>query len=225
MTVQTQIRQVAGAPSIARVNLMPPEIEESRRFRKVQAGLGGAMVAAVAAVAALYVLGQGGVSSAQQRLDAAKAQQQTLLHQQAALQNVSQVYADVASHQAMLSTAMGQEVQWSHYLNDLALRVPDNVWLTNVAITENVDGTQTASTSPLIPSGIGTVTFTGRGFTHDDVAAWLDSLAKEKGYASPYFSSSTEDQNTTGKKLVTFTSTVTLTNDALSGRFTKPAGS
>ena len=30
------------------------------------------------------------------------------------------------------------------------------------------------------------------GFKHDDVAVWLESLAKQKGYVNPYFSSSTE---------------------------------
>ena len=71
--------------------------------------------------------------------------------------------------------------------------------------------------------GIGTVTFTGVGFKHDDVAVWLDSLAKQKGYVNPYFTSSTKAL-LGNRSTVNFTSTVTMTADALSGRYTTPQG-
>ncbi len=67
------------------------------------------------------------------------------------------------------------------------------------------------------------MTFTGVGFAHDDVAVWLESLAKQKGYANPYFANSTEALIGT-RKVVNFTSTTTLTSAALSGRYTAPAG-
>jgi hypothetical protein len=67
------------------------------------------------------------------------------------------------------------------------------------------------------------VTFTGVGFKHDDVAVWLESLASQKGYANPYFSTSTEALLGT-RKTVNFTSTATLTPAAYSGRYSKPAG-
>ena len=60
-------------------------------------------------------------------------------------------------------------------------------------------------------------------FAHDDVAAWLESLAKEKGYTNPYFSSSTKAA-IGSRPVVNFTSTVTVTKDAYSGRYSKPAG-
>ena len=81
----------------------------------------------------------------------------------------------------------------------------------------------TASFRLELASGIGTVTFVGVGFSHDDVAVWLESLAKQKGYKDPYFSNSTEALIGT-RKTVNFTSTVTLTPEALSGAYTAPAG-
>ncbi|MGH8938093.1 MAG: hypothetical protein ACRDV2_01960, partial [Actinomycetes bacterium] len=50
--------------TLPRVNLLPPEIEEQRRFRRVQAGLGGAVAVAVALVAAGFVMANSEVSSA-----------------------------------------------------------------------------------------------------------------------------------------------------------------
>ena len=50
-----------------------------------------------------------------------------------------------------------------------------------------------ATTATSTPAS-GTVTFQGKGYTHNDVAAWLDSLAKQTGYDQPYFTESTEEQ-------------------------------
>jgi Tfp pilus assembly protein PilN len=220
-----QVTKVAtGAPEMPRVNLMPPEIAEAARFRRFQLAMGGAVVGAVAVVAALYMSAHGSVTNAQHELNDAQQQHTTLQAQRAQLQSVQDVYSQVAAKQTMLSTAMGDEIRWSAYLNDLSLRIPDHVWLTNITATET-GAAPTTSTPGTTPSAaIGNVTFTGVAFSHDDVATWLESLAKEKGYANPYFTNSTEA--TIGPRTVNdFTSSVDLSVAAKSGRYTKPAGS
>ena len=67
------------------------------------------------------------------------------------------------------------------------------------------------------------MTFTGVGYSHEDVAVWLESLAKQKGYTDPYFTSSTEVL-VAERKAVDFSSAVTLTSDALSEKYTAAAG-
>src|SRR4051794_31920904 len=191
-----QATDVVVAPSLPSVNLLPAEIAQAARFRRFQFAMGGAVVAAVVIVGALYVHSQGAVKSAQADLDNARAQQTAAQAKLASLQSVSDVYSQVAAKQAMLVQAMGQEIDWSNYLADLSLRVPDRVWLTNIQATESSTGlagpTAPAATSPLTATGIGSINFTGTAFSHDDVATWLDVLAKERGYASPYFTSSTQ---------------------------------
>ena len=217
---------VTGAPVMPRVNLMPPEIAEAAKFRRFQLAMGGAVVGAVAVVAALYMSAHGGVASAQKQLDDAKQQNLALQAQRAQLQSVQDVYTQVSAKQAMLSTAMSDEIRWSTYLNDLSLRIPDHVWLTNISATENTAGPLSTSATPsaTASTAIGNLTFTGVAFSHDDVATWLESLAKEKGYANPYFTNSTE--TTIGPRTVDdFTSSVDLSDAAKSGRYTKPAGS
>jgi Tfp pilus assembly protein PilN len=217
--------QLAGsdrAAAPARVNLLPPEIHEAARFRRLQLALAGVGLGAVAVVGGLTYQAHHSVSAAKGQLDQAQSQQTTLQTQLTGLQSVRDVYAQVASKQAMLTQAMGSEVRWSYYLTDLSLRVPSNVWLTNVAATETVPGTGAAapvtSATSLLPSGIGTVQFSGVAFSHDDVATWLDALAKEKGFANAYFSSSTK--GTIGPRtVVNFVSQVTLSQAALSGRY------
>ena len=61
------------------------------------------------------------------------------------------------------------------------------------------------------------------GFSHDDVAAWLESVAGLKTYDSPYFSNSTEALLGT-RRTVNFTSTATVTHNAYSHRYDRPVG-
>jgi Tfp pilus assembly protein PilN len=211
------------------VNLMPAEIAEAARFRRFQLAMGAAVVAAVAIVAALYVHGKSDVHSAEADIAQAQQDHATVQHELDGLSNVSDIYSQVAAKEAMVQQAMGSQVDWSRYLSDLSLRVPDNVWLSGLQLTQSNTGLAATATAPvqpgaqLTPTGIANITFSGVAFSHDDVATWLDMLAKEKGFANAYFSNSTKA--TIGKKsVVNFTSTVTVTDDAKSNRFTKPAG-
>ncbi len=211
----------------ARVNLLPPEIAEKQKARKVQAALGAALVAAVGVVALLYVVQLGNVSDAQAEVDAAAQQKTRLAEQRADLQSVADVYARVASREAVLRTALAQDIAWSSYLNDLMLTIPDNVWLTSLEATQSLVGARGAVAAKTLPgaaASLGTVTFEGVAFDHDDVATWLEVLSKQKGYANAYFQNSTEALIGT-RTIYEFSSSVSITPAALSDRVKKLLGS
>jgi Tfp pilus assembly protein PilN len=228
--VTTQTLHTTTNAAMPRVNLMPPEIGEAARFRQVQIGLGAAVVAAIAIVAALWWNAHSGVSSAKQELEAAQAQNVSLTAQLRSLDSVKETFAAVQARQTMLSTAMGNEVRWSFVLNDLAFRIPNNVWLTNMTVQEAAPAPAAAGPTSLAggtsteaaPVPIGTLSFTGIGLKHDDVAVWLDALAKQKNFLDPIFSNSTESA-IGERKTVNFASSVTLTSGALSHRYDVPA--
>ena len=215
--MSTRTLDVLATGTLPSVNLLPPEIEEQRRFKRLQMLMGAAVVGAIAVVAGGYTLVHGGVADAQSQLDAANARHVQLQRQLTTYSNVKAINADVAAHEAMLTSAMGGEVQWSHYLNDLSLIMPDTVWLTQVS------GQTGGASATAAGASIGSVKFTGVAMSHDDVATWLEHLAEESGFANPYFSNSTESK-IGDTSVVDFSSSVDLTPDAHSGRYTKPAG-
>jgi Tfp pilus assembly protein PilN len=219
--ITTQQEQLVGGglASLPRVNLMPREIAEGRRFRRIQIALGGGVLGAVGVVALLFVAASGSVDTANEELTVAQAEHSRLQAETAKYADVTAVYAQAAAARAMLVEAMGQEVRYSRFLSDLSLSVPENVWIKNLVFSQAGAEAAVGSTEP----GIGSVTVSGVGFSHDDVAVWLESLAGQKGYANPYFSSSTEAL-IGPRTVVNFESTATLTSDALSGAYTSPAG-
>jgi Tfp pilus assembly protein PilN len=222
MSTQTTQENVTTLATLPRVNLLPPEIAAAQRLRAVQAGLGVGVLASLVVVGGLFVAASGQEHSAQSDLDTAKAKGTSLQAEQAKYADVPKVYAEVEARQAQLTQAMGQEIRWSYFLNDLSLRTPAKVWLSNLAVTETVDATAvqsaTLGTTYGTP-GIGTITFTGHGYTHNDVAAWLRALGQQPGLANPYFTRS--DQEAVGdQSSVTFDSQAVITAKALSGRYT-----
>jgi Tfp pilus assembly protein PilN len=220
--VSTQTVQTTGVVTMPSVNLMPPEIAEAARFRQVQMAMGGAVVLSMAVVGLLYTHAKSGVSSAQSAVNTAQDTHTSLQTKLSSLSTVQQTYDAVQAKQQLLQTAMGPEIRWSYILNDLSLRVPSNVWLNNVSATETaIGGTAAPSTSD--PAAIGNITFAVTALKHDDIAAWLDSLAKEKGFTNASFSNSTEGA-IGDRKVVTSSTSVDLDSTALSNRYLNTAG-
>lgn len=202
------------------VNLLPPEIAQSRRFRRIQVGLGASVVAALGVVALLVAGATGSVSKGHNEVSTAAADQVKLQGQSAQYSEVTATYKRAADAQALLVTAMGEEVRYSHFLTDLALSVPDNVWVKNISFSQAAAAAGSPAAAALGANGIGTVTLTGVAYKHEDVSAWLDALALQKGYANPLFQTSTEALLGT-KPVVNWAITVTLSTDALSRRYQK----
>jgi Tfp pilus assembly protein PilN len=220
---------------IPRVNLLPPEIADAARFRRVQAQLGVVVLASVGVVGALFLVASGQVASAQEALEQATAETAQVQAEVTQLAEVPKVYAQVAAAERQLTDAMGDEVRWSNYLTDLSLTVPNRVGLTSLTIAQErssaaapgaaAPGAAATSAGPasvLGTPGIATVTYEGEAATNDDVAAFLDALAKQKSTVDPYFTNAvTAEDAGSGREVVAFTATATIDDTAKSGRYTK----
>jgi len=225
--VSTQTVEAASVGTMPRVNLIPPEIAEAARFRQLQLAMGAAIAVSAVIVGGLYMHERSGVSSAQAQLDASQAQHTSLQTKLAGLQTVKDTFDQVTAKQGLLTQAMGQEIRWSYFLNDLSLKTPSDVWLNTVTAAETTAPGATAPTSPstgtVASNVVGSVTVTGTGLRHDDVAKWLDTLSRLKGFADPTFQSSTETA-IGPRNVVGFATSAGVTIDALSNRYTPKAG-
>jgi Tfp pilus assembly protein PilN len=225
VTTQTRV----DAPALPRVNLLPPEIADARRFKRVQVGLGAAVALTVLAVGALYYHAHSGVAAANAEVTHAQQEGASLQHQLTTYQNVTAVKAQVETAEGYLQQAMGPQVLWSHYLSDLSLILPGNVWLTTVQVNLVGQGGTSSATSAGVTGSlpaadaIGAVELQGSALSQRDVAAVLSSLVKETGFNNSYFTKSAETVVTNStKKVANFDATVNVTLKALSGRYLTP---
>jgi len=209
--------------TLPRVNLLPTEIREGARFRNLQAAMGLAVVLAVVVVAALAYLGSSDVNDAQDGLSAAQARGAVLQTQVRQYATVPQQYALVANAQAQLQQAMSQEVRYSFLLNDLSLRMPAGVWLTSLTVSQTVDSPNSTNGAWGNPQ-LATVKASGTAISLNDVAGWLDTLARSGTYTDPWAGNAVQSLSGTTVGQWTFDSTVGVTDKALSNRYLQKAG-
>jgi Tfp pilus assembly protein PilN len=179
-----------GTYVVPKVNLLPPEIDEKKAQQRAYVAMGAVVVAAVGAVGVLYAAQSSRIGKAQDELAAAKSRQATLSAEQQKLVYVDGVFAKVDANEALLRRAVEKRIPWSRNLHDLALTMPDGVWLKSMTIAQKVDGTPAAEEPVLANDNLGTVKFEGRAFTHDQVATWLAGMAKVKAYDNAYITKS-----------------------------------
>jgi hypothetical protein len=73
--------------------------------------------------------------------------------------------------------------------------------------------------------GVGAITVEGEALDHPDVATWLDVLGRQPGLSDAYFSSSSKEKvDGSNKTVVKFSSSATITDEALSHRFDRKQG-
>jgi Tfp pilus assembly protein PilN len=233
-----QLARRAGAAP--KVNLLPSWVTERRLVRRQRLGV-AAGFAFVLLVLVLVWLAQ---SARADRAERAAASQRAVTDQLAAdrarLQPWADLQAEVAAAEKLRADVYAREVRFSGVLQDISMLMPDNAWLTTLAATlteakpGQAGGAQTGgSQAVLVPgapgfgSPIGSITLSGMALGHVDVGRvirTLDGAVKRNGgsvYQNPYYTSS-QEQNQSGQRTVTFTATVDLGPAAYSGRFQRP---
>jgi Tfp pilus assembly protein PilN len=211
--------------TLPRVNLLPPEISEGAKFRTAQMVMGLGVLASVLVVGALYYMAAGDESAAQDDLSSAQATGVQLQSDVVKYAEVPVVYARAQTAQAQLTQAMSQEVRYSYVLNDLSLGMPAGVWVSNITITQAVDAPDSVK-GAWGNSALGSVTMQGNAGNLPQVAGWLQALAAQKSYTDPYLTTTQGSGNgSSAAGGYTFTSSVGISNKALSNRYAPKAGS
>jgi len=228
-----------GAAAFPRVNLMPDIVAVEARTHRAKLVLVGAAAASVLVVGGLFLMAHSTVSAAQDQLDQAQARSASLATEAAKYADVPAVQAQVKSAQAQTYQAMGGEVRWSFLLNNLALTIAPGTAIStftgmvnpNAPTTSPAAGPASVTSSPFVSvlghPGIGTITYAGEAMGYPNVASFLDAQAKQATLVDPYVTSVIAGaKGATGSdKGVTFSSSATVTANALSHRYDAKAGS
>jgi len=212
--------RVEWAP-IPKVNLLPREILQARRLVALKRLLGGAVAAIVLVCIGATVWAQMSASAAQDELDAVQARGATLRGEQARYAAVPKLLNLIQAADSARERAMSQDVLWYGFMSDLAVTTPNGITLSGLQVSLDKP---TANTDPLVPTGLGAVTFTGTAKHVPDVAAWLDAVAHMHGVDGSTLQTVTREDTKHGDSSpLNFTTTVTVTSDALTHRYDRKA--
>jgi Tfp pilus assembly protein PilN len=154
---------------------------------------------------------QGAVEDAEAEFQNQVTANQQLQLEVNSLAGAEQVRNEFEAGLGLLTGALLNDVSWGRLVNDLGRLIPDRVWVTNY----------TGTTSPITAesTSVGELAFSGTAFGPPDVAAWLRVLDSDRfpGVLGTWATGITASE-ISGVEIVTFSSTTSLTAEALSGR-------
>ncbi|OLB77079.1 MAG: hypothetical protein AUI14_17160 [Actinobacteria bacterium 13_2_20CM_2_71_6] len=204
-------------PPIA-ANLLPQEIVESRRARRVRRLVVSALAVVVVLLAGWYGLASYETAAARSGLAGAESEAQRLVQQQHNYAELVGTQTESKAITAQLATLLADDLQWSHLITSLQQAAPGGVQVTGVTgvlATAANGGGATTRVAGTTEKPVGTLTVTGVGGTNDVVAAYVDALGKVCGLANPLLAGATQ-----AKDGVQFTVRLDITKAALGGRHT-----
>lgn len=209
-----------------RIDLLPSTYAERRRDRR---NIGLVLLAGLAVLALLlfyWVILGSRVDDKKQELAAVNARNTELRNQIAQLQRFEALQAEVEQKRQSLITVTGLDIDWSALLTEIALVTPSDVWLTDLSGSragsegESPVGTEMAPIRISKNAAAGRLTFSGRALDMVDVATWLERLRDVRGVTAVYLDNAVRE-DIDGRLIVSFETTVELTERARSNRFTQ----
>ena len=181
------------------VNLLPreePKQDRKRAGAPLIAGVATAVILAAVLVGG-FVHESAGVAAKRTELDAARTELSLVPKPQ--VENVSAtLVTEETRRSTALSAALNGRISWDKLLREIALVLPDDVWLGSLSLqapvaTSPADATVTpppaAATTTPVPS---TFTMNGTTFTHEGVARLLSRLTLVPGLEDVTLVSSTK---------------------------------
>jgi Tfp pilus assembly protein PilN len=224
---------------MTQVNLLPADVRERQRIRRLTAAVVLGIGAVVALLFFVFVLQAARLSNADQKLKAQQAVNAELQARVGQLQQFQQLKLTLAARQALTAQALSGRVLWSGVLRDISMVIPPEMWLTGMTGQLNEGTTATAPTAPApspspspstgaspaaggvtpppvtSPAVIGTIQFQGMAADYPTVALWLSRLELITGWANPWATNATkiEDPATNTQK-IQFSGSVDLTTEA-----------
>jgi Tfp pilus assembly protein PilN len=216
-------------------NLLPVEVVENRRTRKVRRAVLVALGVFVLLLAGWYGYAKYQTSIARSDLTSVEDDVQRLLRQQNDFKEVVTAQAESRAIRTQLSALLADDLQWSRLLRSLQAAAPRGVQVTGVSgviTTRAADGAPAAAApggatggqTEQLPStsgekAVGTLTVTGSGTSKVTVAAYVDALGKVSGLGNPLFGGANLQDG-----MLQFSVRLDITASALSGRYTKNSG-
>ena len=188
---------------MTQVNLLPSDVRERQKSRRLLAAVVTGVGAVVALLFFVFMLQSARLVSANHKLAAQEAQNQSLQAKINSLQQFAQLKAEVALRQTLMATALQNQVRWSGVLRDISMVIPNKMWLTNLTGTvtdPTVLGSSGAAPAPAAPGTgsapevapqtlVGSITFNGMATDNPTIALWLSRLVRVDGWENSWITS------------------------------------
>lgn len=209
------MERTTRVPAIA-ANLLPDEIVEARRSRKVRRAVVASLAVFVLGLAGWYVVASYQTSMARDDLANAQTEAEVLTRQQHQYSDVVSTQAQSQAIRTQLGALFATDVNWGGVVDRIRGAAPSGVDVTGLSGGLNATNAQGGPAGTGNLDQVGSLTITGYAPDKGTVAAYVDLLGSVPGVSAPYLSSATKAGNQ-----VQFSVKVEIVRAALNDRFAK----
>jgi Tfp pilus assembly protein PilN len=180
---------------VSQVNLLPPDILQAQRYRRLTSGVVVAGVVLVAAVFGYYLLQSNELSSVNDEIAAQEATNASIQASIAEKQKYADLQAEAQAQQQLLSAAYAGEVSFSALLMDFSRVIPSDAYVNSLAIQADQAAVGTEGATPGL---IGGITGSGQAVSIDTLSVFLTRLEQVKGWVNPWMSTVSKNEEVNG---------------------------
>lgn len=198
---------------MTRIDLIPPELVERQRARRIIALTTVIFVVVLFGIAFLTGLSYLQKVLVSGRLETIRIEKAKVDKSVEKLKVYEERKNLLTSREKILAGITKDQVFWSSILNGISMVIPSDVWLKtfkgDVSAALKAKETKAGAAPTVITPDI---TITGATFSHSAVARWLVRLSEINQFRSIWLVSSEEKEvGATGQKQIEFNTTATLT--------------
>jgi Tfp pilus assembly protein PilN len=160
LTWGTPYSQRQGAPKI---DLLPRQLVEQRQTLRQRSGIGAGFLVLLAVLGIWYAMESRQLNQAREQADQERAVATGLRARRAQLQPLADLESQIAAAEQLRASVYKREVRFSSVMRDISAIVPDDVWLTSMAVAfagDSSSGTTGQSGSTTSQSGQGAAAVT-----------------------------------------------------------------
>jgi Tfp pilus assembly protein PilN len=204
---------------VSQVNLLPPDIMQRQRLRRLTYLIGAGSAGVMALIVLFFLVQVGRLSGVQEEIDQQARTNRGIQAEIDSLQEFDDLRAEAQRKQELLASAFTSEVSFSGVLMDVSRLIPGTAYLTDLSV-------QTAAPGPADPTAptpqeafIGAISVGGISTDFNTVADLLTRLERVRGWLNPWVQSASDAEIG-----VTFTTGVDLGDAVLTARGRQGAG-
>jgi Tfp pilus assembly protein PilN len=180
---------------VSQVNLLPPDILQAQRYRRLTSGVVVAGLVLVAAVFGFYLLKSNELSSVNDEIAAQEATNASIQASIAEKQKFADLQAEAQAQQQLLSAAYAGEVSFSALLMDFSRVIPSDAYVSSLAIQADQAA---AGTEGATLGLVGGITGSGQAVSIDTLSVFLTRLEQVKGWVNPWMSTVSKNEEVNG---------------------------
>ncbi len=201
---------------MSQVNLLPPDILQAQRYRRITSGVILAGLLALVLVFAFYLLKSNELSGVNEDIEAQNATNASIQASIAEKQRFADLQARAQASQELLSSAFEGEVSFSELLMDFSRVIPSDAYVDTLTLqiaeaAAAEEGAATGTEAGLV----GSITGGGKAVSIDTLSVFLTRLEQVRGWVNPWMTTVTRNESVNG---FDYSMSVDLTDEVVTDR-------